>query len=171
MDEQEMLKIAVSTATTANTEVFEVILKVKLIVDYDEPAYLITTPKKLRGVSEDVNKVKLVKKGQANVSVMLVRLKPGLTHKEVKQTMFNKGIAQAGLHELIHFAHFLEELFREGLRITSLRDEMFEMGVEFIPTICCNKKSAMLIMAFRDDLPFKDTYFLGIEEEIAAAKN
>jgi hypothetical protein len=149
---------------TEGKKEMEIVFRGELIVDYDESAHLLALPKLVKEVSTDIKKVKILKKGIERVPIVIVKLNPGLMHGEVKNVMFSKGITPAGLHELIIFSHFLDELFRDGMRIVSLRDEMFEMGVEFIPTICCHKKSAMIIMAFRDDLPFKETYFLGIEE-------
>ena len=149
--------------TGEKKEKVEIVIRKKLVVNYDQSAQTLALPKLVREASEDLKKVKLQKTGESDVSVILVKLDFGLTHKEVKQVMSSLEIVPAGLHELIIFSHFLEELFRDGMRIVSLRDEMFEMGTEFIPTIWCFKKSAIIIMAFRDDLPFKETYYLGVE--------
>ena len=109
-------------------EKVEIVIRKKLVVNYDQSAQTLALPKLVREASEDLKKVKLQKTGESDVSVILVKLDFGLTHKEVKQVMSSLEIVPAGLHELIIFSHFLEELFRDGMRIVSLRDEMFEMG-------------------------------------------
>ena len=143
----------------------KIVLRQKVSVNYDEPAHTLALPKLIKEVSDDVKKAKVLKKGSKQVSIVLLKLDSGLMHNEIKKVMFDHDIAQAGIHELFLFSYSLEHVFEEGVHIVSLREEMLERGVEFIPTICCHRRSATINMTFRDYLPFKETYILGIEEK------
>lgn len=152
----------------------ELIKRRTLVIDYDQPVNSIALPKTIRQVSSDVEKVKILRSGMAEVTIVLLRKPQNLIHFELKELMSEASIEQAGLHETINFSSlFLEELVYDSeLRIIALREEMRQGGVEFIPTILCNisghsrKKWYEISTLMRDDLSFQNTYILGIEKTV-----
>ena len=145
----------------------EVVMEKTVVIDYDQSVHLIALPKIVREVSDHVDQVKLLRRGKKEITIVLLKLKPGLMHREVKRIMLKNDIEQAGLHEIFHFSgHFLTELLDEGVCITSLQEEMRDRGVEFVPTVFCynQRKLVKIMMCGIDDLPFRNTYILGIKK-------
>jgi len=154
-------------ALKESTEVVEIMMEGTVVINYDQSVHSIALPKIVREVSDDVDQVKILRHGKAEVTIVLLKLKPGLMHREIKRIMLKYDLKQAGLHETFHFsAHFLGELLDEGVCISSLLEEMRDRGVEFVPTIFCynKRKLVKIMMCGIDDLPFRNTYILGIKK-------
>ena len=153
---------------------FELIKRVTLVINYDQPINSIALPKSIRQISSDVEEIKISRSGMAEVTLVLLKKPENLIHRELKSLMSGRSIGQAGLHEIMNFASkFLDELaYDSDLRIIALLEEMKQSGVEFIPTILCNisghsrKKWYEINTLLRDDLTFKNTYVLGIEKVV-----
>ena len=150
--------------TVMNEKKLKVLFEKQIVINYDLSFKTFIFPSSIKSVSEDIAKVKVLKKGMWSVNLVLLDAGNKLTHLLAKEMMLKQEtlIEPAGLHEIVAFSHFLGELNFEKFSVTALRDEMFERGVEFIPTLHGTKKAAHLVTDFLDDLPFKKTYFLGV---------
>ena len=137
----------------------------QVVIDYDAPIQQVEVFG-VKYISDDVLKTKLNMTGIGEkVELTLFDLGPRISHDKAKTVIKSHGIEPAGLHETFHFTRFLHELPDQEFNVTALRDEMVDRYVEFVPTIYSpGKNKARIIMAFRDDLPFKHSYFLGVKK-------
>ena len=153
-------------ATEVKKNVFKIVMKTELVINYDQPVSEIALPKKVRDVNRGLYKVKVEKTGETKVKVVLMDLGLEVCHKTAKMIMKKAGISQAGIHEIIHFVSVMpEDLPENKFYISSLREESKHGPLELIPTICVyGKNSVNISLGLRDDLPLLKTYFLGIED-------
>ncbi|MEI6835437.1 MAG: hypothetical protein WCK59_01265 [Candidatus Falkowbacteria bacterium] len=151
--------------TEVKKNVFKIVMKTELIINYDQPVSEIALPKKVRDVNRGLYKVKIEETGEKPVVVVLIDLGPEVCHKTAKMAMEKAGISQAGVHEIVHFASVLPDLPETKFYISSLREESKHGPLELVPTICVyGKNSVNISLGLRDDLPLLKTYFLGIED-------
>ena len=146
-------------------EIKNVIFRKRFSIDYDQKFNTIPLPPTVKEVSDDVVNTVIKMTGKREVELILFDFGLDQCHEKAKEKIKEAGAEAAGLHEILHFSHSVKELFFKGeFSISALRDEWIHGPVEFIPTIYCPRENILKIrMYYRHDLPFKQSYFLGVK--------
>lgn len=139
----------------------EIMFRKQVIVDYDLPLHPRVLPRNVKDLSDDVLKVVVHGKrtGKWIVDIGLVFIGKRIDHKTAKGIIREELLGLAGVHETMALLPLLHELPMEKFRFTALKDEMWELGVEFIFTVYGTKRAAYAVMDFRDFLPDKSRLF------------